>query len=273
MVDRALCTLILPETRKLDLLADMLERRGIRSVRCPMVAIRDAPDSEPVVAWLERVSTGHCDDLILFTGEGLRRLLGVAKRAGLHDSFVTALNRIRIVTRGPKPVQALREIEVKPTIQAEEPTTEGIISTLSHYSLAGRTVAVQLYPDNPNERLFDFLREAGASPDPVLPYVYASEAEDRQVLEVVRQLATGEVDGIAFTSGPQIRRLWKVTQQAGREEELRQGLERGLVAALGPVVDEQLEKLGFHSDVTLKEGTYALKPFVSAIASTFEQQQ
>jgi hypothetical protein len=41
-----------------------------------MNAIRDAPDAEPIAAWLRRFADGRCDDLVLMTGEGLRRLLG-----------------------------------------------------------------------------------------------------------------------------------------------------------------------------------------------------
>jgi uroporphyrinogen-III synthase len=33
-----------PETRELDVFAQMLERHGANVVRCPLVAIRDVPD-------------------------------------------------------------------------------------------------------------------------------------------------------------------------------------------------------------------------------------
>jgi uroporphyrinogen-III synthase len=71
----------------------MLEERGAEAVRCPMVTIRDVEDPAPVEAWLGRLSAGAFDDLILLTGEGLRRLLGVAKRAGIEEGVVAALKR------------------------------------------------------------------------------------------------------------------------------------------------------------------------------------
>ena len=49
-----------------------------------MIAIRDAPDPAPVEAWLRRFADGTCDDLVLMTGEGLRRLLGFARRIDLE---------------------------------------------------------------------------------------------------------------------------------------------------------------------------------------------
>lgn len=80
----------LPETRELDRLARMLEAEGAESLRCPLVAIRDTPDPLPVQQWL-----GHFpfDDLILYTGEGLRRRHGFACRFDSEAGFLDGLRR------------------------------------------------------------------------------------------------------------------------------------------------------------------------------------
>ena len=83
--------IVVPETRELGQLVRMLEERGADTVPCPMIAIRDAPDPEPVEAWLRRFAKGTCDDLVLMTGEGLRRLLGFARRIDLESAFIVAL--------------------------------------------------------------------------------------------------------------------------------------------------------------------------------------
>src|SRR6516162_9898032 len=158
----------LPETRELDRLARMFEEQGAEMLRCPLVAIRDAPDPAPVREWLMRLPF---DDLVLFTGEGLRRLLGFAQRFGLEPSFLDGLRAARKITRGPKPERALRELGLKSDWRAEEPTTDGVIATLSSIDLQRRRVGVQLYPGAPEARFTDFLRDAGAQPDAVLPYV------------------------------------------------------------------------------------------------------
>ncbi len=72
--------IVVPETRELGQLLRMLEERGADTVPCPMIAIRDAPDIAPIEAWLRRFVKEPCDDLVLMTGEGLRRLLGFARR-------------------------------------------------------------------------------------------------------------------------------------------------------------------------------------------------
>ena len=76
--------IVVPETRELGLLVRMLEERGAEAIPCPMIAIRDAPDAEPVAAWLRWFVKGTCNDLVLMTGEGLRRLLGLARRIDLE---------------------------------------------------------------------------------------------------------------------------------------------------------------------------------------------
>jgi uroporphyrinogen-III synthase len=233
--------IVVPETRELDLLARMLEQHGAVTIRCPMVAISDVPDAGPVVAWLCRFTTNPPDDLILMTGEGLERLVGFARRADLGEAFLAALAEVRKITRGPKPVRRLRAFGLTPDLAPEPPTTAGIISSLSRENLTGRRVAIQLYPDNPNAELLNFLRAAGASPDPVLCYVYGSEAVDRRVIHVIEAMAAGRVDLIAFTSTPQVRRMQQVAKANQLEETLQQAFLRTRIAAVGPVVARAIE--------------------------------
>ncbi|HXW24155.1 MAG TPA: uroporphyrinogen-III synthase [Xanthobacteraceae bacterium] len=256
--------IVLPETRELDLLAQMLERHGAIAVRCPLVAIRDVEDAGPVEAWLARFIADPPDDLILLTGEGLGRLVGFAQRAGIEAAFLAALAQVRKITRGPKPARRLHSLGLKPDVPAPEPTTAGVIAALNAENLAGRRVAVQLYPDNPNAALIDFLRAAGARPDPVLCYAYASQSEDRDVAAVIDAMAAGEVDLIAFTSSPQVKRLRAVAAAGGREAALAVGLKRTTIAAVGPVVAGAIEEAGGRVAIAPSE-SFHMKPMVNAI--------
>jgi uroporphyrinogen-III synthase len=260
----------LAETRELDRLALMLETAGAETVRCPLVAIRDTPDEAPVRAWIERFVAAPPEDLVLLTGEGLRRLAGFAERWGMRDAFVAALGRTRTVTRGPKPARALRELGSQPGLRAPEPTTGGVIAVLAGAELRGHRVGVQLYPGNPNDQLLGSLRDKGAEPDPVLPYVYASAAEDARVAALIDELAEGGIDAIAFTSSPQVSRLFEVAEASGRGPALAAGLRRTAVAAIGPVVAAALARRGVQPSIT-PDGAYFMKPLVSAIAAAFSK--
>ena len=137
-------TVALAEGRQLEELAQMLEKEGATALRCPMVSILDAPDAEPVLAWLRELVDGRFDYVVLMTGEALRRLLGFAERAGLREQVIKSLGQTRTLTRGPKPVRALKEVGLAPFKVAESPTTDGVIATLRAESLKGRTVGVTL---------------------------------------------------------------------------------------------------------------------------------
>jgi uroporphyrinogen-III synthase len=253
----------LPETRELDRLARMLEEEGAETLRCPLVAIEDTPDPRPVIDWLGRFPF---DDLILYTGEGLRRLHGFACRHELEPAFLNGLRTARKITRGPKPERALRELGLKSDLRAEHPTTDGLIATLSALDLRGRRVGVQLYPGAPDARFIGFLRDTGAEPDAVLPYVYASAADEGKVVDLIDRMASGGVDVIAFTSSPQVDRLFEVATATQREPILQKALRATAIAAVGPVVAEALRERGL--DVTITpDHTYFMKPLVSAIVA------
>jgi uroporphyrinogen-III synthase len=71
---------------------------------------------------------------------------------------------------------------------------------------------------------------------------------------------------IAFTSSPQVRRLFAVAEAAGREAALRSALHRTVIAAVGPVVAEELARRGFAATVAPSDAFF-MKPLVSAIVA------
>ena len=101
----------------------------------------------------------------------------------------------------------------------------------------------------------------------MLPYVYASEADDARVIAVIAEMAAGQIDAIAFTSAPQVRRFRDVARAFGREAELRQGFERIVVAAVGPIVAAELDAIGVQVNVTPRDNTFFMKPLVRELAA------
>jgi len=259
-------TVALPETRELDRLAQLLTEEGATTLRCPLVAIKDAPDQQPVEDWLRALAAGGMDDLIFLTGEGLRRLLAAAERIGLREEVVAALGRARRITRGPKPARALKEIGLSSDIPAAVPTSAGVIDELRALDLQGRRVGVQLYGEEPNRPLVDFITGAGGQVLTVAPYIYASASDDAAVADLIGALADARVDAIAFTSASQVDRLWQVAASTGAEARLRDGLARVRVAAIGPIVEEALTARGVRVDVE-PEKSFVMRRLVDALAA------
>lgn len=259
-----------PESRELDLFAQMLERRGARVMRCPLVDIRDAPDPTPLAAWLDVVLDQGLDDMIWLTGEGVRRLAAFAARRDddTNRRFISRLAAARAITRGPKPVRALRELGLTHDIAATEPTTAGVIDALRDLDLAGRRVGVQRYGTDPNRPLMNFLAEKKAVSLPVAPYVYADRAQDDAVLVFIEAIIDGALDAVAFTSSPQVRRLFKLAARHGHEDRLRAALAGICVAAVGPLVADTLAERGVPVTL-LPESSYFMKPLVRTLAAHF----
>src|SRR3982075_343445 len=150
------------ETREEAQFSRLLTEQGADVLQCPMFTIHDAPDSAPIEAWICRFIEKPFDDLVLMTGEGLRRLMKVARRVGIDQNFIAALGKARKFARGPKPGRALREIGLEPQVTTEKPTSEGIIEMLSRVDLGGHRVGLQLYPDRDHGALIGAIEAQGA---------------------------------------------------------------------------------------------------------------
>ena len=125
---------------------------------------------------------------------------------------------------------------------------------------------MQLYGEEPNRPLVDFLAAAGAEVLTVAPYVYASASDEAAITNLIAALADARVDAIAFTSAAQVDRLWQVATAAGAEARLREGLARVRVAAIGPIVDEALLSRGVRIDV-MPEKAFVMRRLVDALAA------
>ena len=271
LLDSALAgrRIALPESRQLDVLAALFERRQARVRRIPLVSIHDSPDQAAISQWLEEFMAKPPDMQIVLTGEGLRRLQAAASRLGREQDFIRALGQCQCLCRGPKPGRVLKAMGLQADLLAAAPTTDGVIETLGELDLTGKRLAVQLYGQDPNLKLMAFLDQCGLhSYSSVAPYIYADEAETARVEALIRDLAAGQLDMIAFTSQPQWRRLLKVARDAGLEAELMTGLDRVLVAAVGPVVAEQIRDSGCEVAV-MPQQSFFMKPLVRAAEQAF----
>src|SRR4051812_23791332 len=139
--------ILILETREEAQFSRLLTEQGADVLQCPMFTIHDAPEPAPIEAWIARFIDKPFDDMVLMTGEGLRRLMKVVRRLGVGEEFIAALGQARKFARGPKPGRALREIGLEPQMTTEKPTSEGIAEMLSRLDLRRHRVGLQLYPD------------------------------------------------------------------------------------------------------------------------------
>lgn len=258
----------LPESRQLDVLANLFEARGGIVNRCPLVSIIDSPRVDDINKWISDFIERRPDYMIILTGEGIRRLNGFAERLGCFTQWQSALKSCYKLSRGPKPNRVLKEMDMQSQELALEPTTDGVILSLDKIQFDHKTIAVQLYGEDPNTKLQTYLRTRNANYTTVAPYIYASDIETNRVVALIHSLEAGEIDLMAFTSKAQYQRLQKVAEQQQLTQELEKGLKQTKIAVVGPVVADQLKTAGF-SVCAMPEDKYFMKPMVSAIENMF----
>jgi uroporphyrinogen-III synthase len=265
--------ILILETREEAQFSRLLKEQGAEVMQCPMFTINDAPDPAPIEAWIRRFIDQPCDDLVLMTGEGLRRLMKVVGRLDAEKPFVAALASPRKFARGPKPVRALRELGLEAQVITEKPTSEGIAETLGKLDLKGHRVGLQLYPEKDHTALIDVIAAQGASVDTVLPYVYDARAADANIVAAIEEMAAGRIDAIALTNQVQVRRLVDTARAKGLEARLRQALEQTPVASVGPVVSDELKAFGFKTDIAPGNDAFFMRPLISAMAAELTKSQ
>jgi uroporphyrinogen-III synthase len=259
--------ILILETREEAQFSRLLTEQGADVLQCPMFAIHDAPDPAPIEAWIRRFIDQPCDDLVLMTGEGLRRLMKLVRRLDLEQAFVAALRNARKFARGPKPGRALREIGLEPQVTTEKPTSEGIAEMLSQIDLKGHRLGLQLYPDKDHSGLIGAIEAQGAEVDTVLPYVYDAQAAEANIITAIEEMAQGRIDAIALTSSGQVRRLVDTARAHGRAAQLHAGLKRTPIASVGPVVSDELQSHGLRTDIYPANDAFFMKPLISALAA------
>ncbi|MBX9822164.1 uroporphyrinogen-III synthase [Afipia birgiae] len=263
--------ILILETREEAQFSRLLQEQGANVLQCPMFTIHDAPDPAPIEAWIRLFIAKPFDDLVLMTGEGLRRMMKVAQRIGVDQDFVAALAKAKRYARGPKPVRALREIGLEANVQTETPTSEGVAAMLAQENLKGHRVGLQLYPDKDHGKLIAAITSYGATVEPVLPYIYDGQAADTNIVAAIGEMAQRRVDAIALTSSGQVRRLIDVARAHNCEDQLRAGLKQTPVASVGPVVSDELKANGLHTDIYPANDSFFMKPLISAMATALNK--
>lgn len=262
----------IPENRQLDVLAALFERRQAQVLRIPLLSIADNPDQQAVMGWLDAFLGKPPDLFIIYTGEGLRRLLAAAERSGKRDDFVRQLAKVQKLIRGPKPARVLADLGLTADFTAAVATTEGVIETLKGQNLLQGQIAIQTYGGEPVPELQAFLDTyPGLTLDWVAPYVYGDQSSDDRVGQFIGELDQGQVDLLAFTSKAQVDRLQQVAQALGCSAQLQSGLGKTTIAAVGPVVAARLAELG-HPPEIMPEQKFFMKPLVRAVERHFQSK-
>jgi uroporphyrinogen-III synthase len=215
---------------------------------------REVPDSNAKeLEFAARLLQDHFSAVIFMTGVGTRALTQAVEPVCSRAQFVAALNRTKVVARGPKPIAALRELGVPVTLAVPEPNTwREILLALDQNSekvpLRGQKIAVQEHGVTSPE-LYAGLRERGADVTPVHVYHWSLPEDTGPLREAISAVTRNEIDVVMFTSSVQIVHLFQIAEEVKLRGDLVGALNRAVIASIGPVTSEMLRENGISVDL------------------------
>ncbi len=238
------------ESRRADDMARLIERYGGVPFVSPSMRETPLEDLRPAIDFAHRLVSGEIEVVIFLTGVGFQHLVAAVERHIDRQRFLDALKDVTTIVRGPKPLTALREAGVTPTLRVPEPNTwREILTTIDeNLNLAGHTVAVQEYGKT-NPSLIAGLEARGATVIRAMAYQWSLPEDCAPLEENVKRLAEGALDVVLFTSAQQIEHVLEISQRLGLETEASEGLRRAVVASIGPTTSERLRDENLPVDV------------------------
>ncbi|MBI2891554.1 MAG: uroporphyrinogen decarboxylase [Nitrospirae bacterium] len=237
------------ESRMADEAVLLIRKYGGQPISAP--SLREVPleVNTEALEFAERLMKGHVDVVLFLTGVGTRAVIRIASSRHDREAFLRALAGATVVTRGPKPIVALGEVGLKPTVTVPEPNTwRDVLATLDRrLDVRGKVVAVQEY-GRANAELLAGLRDRGAEVFRVPVYQWALPEDTAPLVHALRGIAEGAADVLLFSNAAQVDHVLEVAREEGLEASIRESMERLVVASIGPITSEALRERGFPVD-------------------------
>ena len=229
------------ESRRAEEMERMIAKRG--GVPFVSPSMREVPleRNQAAIDFANRLITGRIDVIIFLRASARGCWSSKSSGTSIANRFLAAVSDIKSVVRGPKPLAALRELGITPTLAVPEPNTwRELLTTLDEQlPVANLVVGLQEYGVT-NRSLIAGLEARGATVDAVHVYDWALPEDCGPLEQNIRRIVAGEIDVAMFTSANQVVNLLKLADELGLVDELRAGFRNVVVASIGPTTSEML---------------------------------
>jgi uroporphyrinogen-III synthase len=237
------------ESRRAKEMAELIRRNGGEPVVAP--SMREIPLAENAAPreLFAKIAAGQIDLVILLTGVGTRAMVDALGIHYTRERIAALLGKVIVLARGPKPVAVLKELGLQPTIIAPEPNTWKEILTVldSNISVKGKRIAIQEYGIT-NQELLSGLMARGAEIFRVPVYLWALPEDLGPLRAAIGEIKNGGADVVVFTSATQVEHVFQVARSEGLDLDPQKAFAQVLIASIGPVCSEALERFGLKAD-------------------------
>jgi uroporphyrinogen-III synthase len=239
------------ESRRAKEVEKLIRTYGGEPIVVPSMREVGLESNQQALEFASGILAGSYDLVIFMTGVGVRAMLEIVQTRFDREEFLTALRKVKIAARGAKPASVLRELKIPVDVTSEEPSTwhEVLQAIDAAYgdSLRQMRVAVQEYGAS-NPELLAELSSRSRELTKVPVYQWALPEDLQPLRECVLGLLNGMVDVVLFMTAVQIIHLFRVAEQMGVHEQLRDALLKTVVLSIGPTTSEELEHYGIEPD-------------------------
>jgi uroporphyrinogen-III synthase len=238
------------ESRRAEEMRSLIERQGACATLVP--SMREVPleSNARAFAFAESLLAQQVDVVVFLTGVGARTLLDAVATRFDREAVLSALRRVTVAVRGPKPAAVLREWQVPIAIRAEEPNTwrELLASLVAAGAIDSKRIAVQEY-GRPNSELAGELTARGATVEQIPVYRWALPEDVEPLRGAVRETIAGKFDVLLFTSAHQLECVLEVAENLGQAVPWLAAASRCVIGSIGPTASETIREHGLPVDV------------------------
>ncbi|BCI51016.1 uroporphyrinogen-III synthase [Mycolicibacterium litorale] len=235
--------------RRADELCALLRRRGAAVTSAAAIEMVPLPDDDELRDHTQALIDHPPDIVVATTGIGFRGWIAAADGWGVAGELTAALERARIVSRGPKATGALRAAGLPEEWSPDSESSREVLRYLLDGGIAGMRIAVQLHGAtddwDPFPEFLDELRTAGADVVPIRVYRWRPAPRNGDFDQLVAGIAEEKFDAVSFTSAPAVASVLMRATELGLIDRVLTALRTNVHAmCVGPVTARPLARLG-----------------------------
>jgi uroporphyrinogen-III synthase len=250
-------------------LSDAIEYLGGVPYEAPLIEVTPAKDQESLVRLIKDTASGRMDVIAFMSQNGVRQTFEVAKSEGLEESFKDHLDKISLISIGPKTKLELEKIGFSNVKLPEEYSSHGLIRLLEKTDLKGKRIGLPR-AKGVDDTLRVAFERLGAKVFEAEAYEVQKTSNISLVKKLIGDLVSGKIDVIAFTSPSTVRSLIENSRKFSELDKVKASLRKIVIASIGTTTRKVLEELGFQVQVTPSE--FTVEALAKEIASYFEKK-
>ena len=191
----------------------------------------------------KRLLSGVSDYVIFTSSNGIKYSLINAEKTIGKDEFISALNKIKVVSIGKLTENAGLIVDIKSNILPKTFSSEGLIEEFDTHNLKNKTVEI-LRSSHGSKSLTMGLEKLGAIVNDICVYNIQMPKNLERPKELINRAVDNEIDIFTFTSTMTVVNFFKIAEIINSKQKLIDIMNKKIVAAIGIPTRNILKEYG-----------------------------